>query len=260
MIRTLIERLSRGSAFRRRLPVEFGSRPLYLSGDSALQYLKPRWAKASKSLLNVAARYSKNASAVWDIGANCGVFALAAAHVAGPGSEVVAVEPDPFLAALLQRTIVERGNGDRLIHILCAAICNTEGIARFMIANRGRSSNALEETGHRSQARGTRYVQHVPTTTLDNLLEYFRQPDLIKVDVEGAEVLVLQGAVEVLEKIRPKIYIEVGQTQAEEATRIFRAHHYRIYDADHDLTRPIDMCAFNTLAIPAEQSDLVPKR
>jgi len=49
MIRHLVERLSRNSAFRRRLPSAFGGRPVYLSGDSALSYLKPDWAKASAS-------------------------------------------------------------------------------------------------------------------------------------------------------------------------------------------------------------------
>jgi hypothetical protein len=96
MIRHLVERLSRNSAFRRRLPSAFGGRPVYLSGDSALSYLKPDWAKASASLLNAAAKYAAGAKCVWDIGSNCGVFAIAAAHVAGPNAEFLAIEPDLF--------------------------------------------------------------------------------------------------------------------------------------------------------------------
>jgi hypothetical protein len=41
MIRHLVERMSRNRAFRRWLPQSFGGRPVYLSGDSALSYLKP---------------------------------------------------------------------------------------------------------------------------------------------------------------------------------------------------------------------------
>ena len=84
MIRSLIERLSRGKAIRRRLPYEFGHRPLYLSPDSALTYLRPNWTKASGELLGAAAKYVNPSDNVWDIGGNVGVFTFAAAHAAGP--------------------------------------------------------------------------------------------------------------------------------------------------------------------------------
>lgn len=252
MIRRLVERLSRNSAFRRRLPSAFGGRPVYLSGDSALSYLKPDWAKASASLLNAAAKYAAGAKCVWDIGSNCGVFAIAAAHVAGPNAEILAIEPDPFLATLLQKSARDQQNSDRTIHVLCSAVSDREGLARFLIANRGRSSNALEQSGGRCQSGGTRYVQHVPTITLDALLSHFPRPDMIKIDVEGAETLVLQGATELLRKARPVIYIEVGAEQNADVTRELRHHDYRLFDGDGDCSKPLDRCAFNTLAVPAE--------
>lgn len=106
MIRQLMERLSRGTAIRRRLPGQFGGRPLYLSADSALSYLKPKWAEASASLLSAAAKYASGARAVWDIGGNCGVFTVAAAHVAKPDAEMLVVEADPFLASLDRKSVV----------------------------------------------------------------------------------------------------------------------------------------------------------
>ena len=133
MIRKLVERMVRNSAIRRRLPAEFGRRPLYLSGDSALSYLSPRWADASASLLQAAMRHAADVKSVWDIGGNCGVFALAAAHVAGPQAEVLVVEPDPFLASLLQRSARDPANADRRIHVLCTAVSDREGLARFLI-------------------------------------------------------------------------------------------------------------------------------
>ena len=253
MIRSLIERLSRGKAIRRRLPAEFGRRPIFLSPDSALSYLKPNWVRGSKDLFAAVEKYVKPTDNVWDIGGNVGVFTVASAHATGPDSEIVTLEADSFLASLLQRTAMHTENMDRRINIVCAAVSDKIGMAKFMIANRGRSSNSLEQSGHRSQAGGTRYTQHVPTITLDSLLEHFRHPNVIKVDVEGAENLVLAGATRVLTEVRPRFYIEVGSEQNDEVTDVFKSHRYRLYNGDTDDGVEQEKCSFNTLAVPTEQ-------
>ena len=252
MIRQLLERLSRGTSIRRRLPRNFGRRPLHLSADSALSYLKPQWAKSSEPLLRAASKYAAGAQSVWDIGANCGVFAIAAAHVAAPDGEVLAIEADPFLAALLQKSANELENADKKIRVVCAAVSDQPGLARFLVATRGRSSNSLEQAGHRSQAGGTRYVQYVPAITLDGLLSSFTKPDLIKIDVEGAEVLVLNGAQKILETVRPLLYVEVGDEQNAAITDLLRRCDYRLFDGDKSDCVVLKTCAFNTLAVPAE--------
>lgn len=252
MIRELLERFSRGTSIKRRLPAQFGNRPVYLSPDSALSYLKPQWAKASQPLLAAAAKYAAGARSVWDVGANCGVFTFAAAHVAAHGAQILAVEPDPFLAALVQRSANENENADRQVNVVCTAVSDQQGLARFLVAQRGRSSNSLEQTGHRSTAGGTRYAQYVPTVTLDMLLQHFASPDLIKIDVEGAEVLVLKGAERILRNARPILYVEVGEKQNAEVSRLLQQFHYRLFDGDASDGVPLNRCAFNTLAVPAE--------
>jgi FkbM family methyltransferase len=252
MIRTLAERLSRSVAFRRRLPAEFGARPVYVSPDSQLSYLRLQWTTAFSSLLRLASQFASGVHSVWDIGSNCGVFALAAAHVASPDAEILAVEPDPFLASLLIKTVHDRVNSDRDIHVLCAAVSDNEGLSRFLVASRGRSANALEACDRRRQAGGARYVQYVPTTTLDSLLNHFKSPDLIKIDVEGAESLVLQGARDVLRNVRPVLYVEVGAQQKTTVSNALRDNGYQMFDGDGDLDKQLDCCAFNTLALPEE--------
>lgn len=252
MIRQLVERLSRGTVIKRRLPAQFGRRPLYLSPDSALSYLKPQWAKASEPLLAAAAKYAAGARSVWDIGANCGVFTFAAAHVAGPNAKILAIEADPFLASLVQKSANESGNSDREINVVCTAVSDRQGLARFLVAQRGRSSSSLEQTGHRSQAGGTRYAQYVPTTTLDALLNHFASPDVVKIDVEGAEGLVLKGAQQILGSVRPLLYVEVGEEQSGEVSSIFHHYEYRMFNGDSCDTMLLKKCAFNTLAVPSE--------
>jgi FkbM family methyltransferase len=234
------------------LPKAFGSRRIWLSPDAALQYLKLDWATASYDLLRAASKYVRESDVVWDVGGNVGVFALAAAHVAGRQGEVLAIEADPFLASLLQKTACDRTNSDRRINVLCAAASSETGIGRFLVAERGRASNSLESAGHRSQAGGTRYVQFVPTVTLDRLLDYFGSPRIVKIDVEGAEAIVLRGAHRLLSECRPLIYIEVCGEPLDEVTSILRRYDYRLYDGDADDGKEIAQCAFNTLAVPQE--------
>jgi len=254
MIRRLIERLVRGLALRRRMPRASGRRPIYLSPDAALSCLRLRWADAFRGLFDIADRFVFEGSMVWDVGANVGVFAFAAAHRAGQAGHVIAIEADPFLASLLQKTVSLPANHDLNVDILCAAISNREGVARFLVAARGRASSSLAEVGHRSQAGGIRYAQYVPTVTLDGLMEHFPGPDLLKIDVEGAEILVLAGAERILANKRPVVYVEVGDEQADAVTAVLRRHGYDLFDGDGDLHVQIDRCSFNTLAIPRESS------
>lgn len=203
-------------------------------------------------LLSAVRRFVAPGDDVWDIGGNVGVFALAAAHRAGRDAEVVVAEPDPFLASLLQRTATHRDNHDLRIAVLCAAISNTAGLARFLIAARGRSSNSLEQAGQREPAGGTRLVQYVPTITLDALLGRFRCPRFVKIDVEGAEAMVLEGAERLLSECRPSLYIEVGAEQRQRVSDMLKGRRYRLYDGDSEDGREIGECAWNTLAVPQE--------
>lgn len=257
MLRRFLERLSRHKVVKRRLPPRFGGRGVFVSPDSALQYLKPNLESSNRELFEIAFHRVSRGDVVWDIGANVGMFAFGAAHRAGEEGQVLAVEADPFLASLLQRSVQDASNRDLNVNILCAAVSDKTGLARFMIAERGRSSNSLEESGHRGDAGGTRYVQYVPTTTLDELLNTFRAPNLLKIDVEGAERLVLDGAQRLLTECRPAIYIEVGSQQNIDVTSILQANHYRLYDGDINAGKEIGRCAFNTLAIPSEYARVI---
>lgn len=202
--------------------------------------------------MTVANRFVLPGFHVWDIGSNVGVFAIAAAHRAGANAPVLAVEPDPFLAHLLQRSAHHRDNRDLRITVLCQAISDSNGLSRFEVADGGRSSNALEQSQRLYQGRGARFVQYVPTTTLDCLRTHFGSPHFIKVDVEGAEALVLEGADEVLSECRPVLYVEVGSEQCHRVTQILKRHRYRLYNGDTSDEKELETSSWNTLAVPAE--------
>ncbi len=246
-IRRLIELVSRGKRFKRKLPANFGSASIIVSPDAQLKYLKPGSEGLDRMLLAIAEEYIRSGMTVWDVGANVGVFSVAAA---ARGASVVAFEPDVWLAELLERTRGLPENESLDLSIVPVAVSNKDGIAQFMIAERGRASNALEEAGGHSQMGGVREKRMVPTLTLDTLCKTLVAPDFLKVDVEGAELLVLQGATALLRR-RPNLLVEVSDNHAEQITYILKNAGYHLFDAERGVIQrsEIQRCTNNTLAL-----------
>ena len=134
---------------------------------------------------------------MYDVGANVGYFALLARDL---GATVHAFEPNPMLVKLLR--ISENLDGRRL-HIIPAACGNTAEIRPLYILDDRNS-------GSSSLAKPSRRAIHVQVNTLDS---YWHKtgvaPTLIKIDVEGFEYEVLQGAEQVISTAKPVIIIEV---------------------------------------------------
>jgi FkbM family methyltransferase len=255
-LRKLAERASRGRTFQRRLPATLGRRPVVVSPDAALRYLSPTGYAFESALLDVALEWVRPGDVVWDIGSNLGVFAIAAGHLAGAKGKVVAVEADTWLASVIRRTCRLPENRDLAVEVLPVAVSASAGVARFAIAERGRASNSLADVGGRSTIGGVRETQLVPTLPLDALIEVAGSPQVIKIDVEGAEVLALAGAGRVLKESRPVIYIEVGSENTAEVTRILQDAGYTLFDPQRPAAERValDSCTFNTLAIPGERA------
>lgn len=254
MLRKLIETLAREKTFKRNLPSQFGSIPIFVSPDAQLKYLKITATAFDTEILNIAKNYIRKDDVVWDIGANVGVFAFAAANRAGPQGQVFAVEPDIWLANLIRRSINLSQNQDLSISLLPTAISDKNGIETLLIARRGRASNTLVKAGGNSQMGGIREKQLVTTITLDQLLEVSPPPNFIKIDVEGAEIFVLKGAAQTLSTVRPIIYCEVSINNEIEATDIFKSSDYQLFNVESDgKLLPLEKCNFNTLACPTEK-------
>lgn len=91
------------------------------------------------------------------------------------------------------------------------------------------------------------------TVTMDFLREFWPAPDFLKIDVEGAELMVLRGADKILRQDRPVIYIEVNADNREAATDIFKRYNYQLFSIDQSGNETkIEMCQYNTLAKPLE--------
>jgi FkbM family methyltransferase len=252
MMRAWVERLSRGIVLKRRLPASVGGAQLYVSPDAQLKYLKLTTDAFDKDLLQLAQDHVKSDSIVWDVGANVGVFTFAAAGLAKHG-QVIAIEADRWLAELIRRSCRLPANRALAITVLQAAVSATNGVAEFVIARRGRASNYLADAGGWSQSGGERERTHVATLTLDSLLASFPRPTFLKIDVEGAEAMVLRGATRLLNEVRPALYIEVGKENSDEVTRLLKGANYRLFDSTRPIggQQPLPRCVQDTLAVPA---------
>ncbi len=249
MLRSIIEKWTRGIVLKRRLPVKFGSRPIFVSPEGGgLRYWKPRLDSIDPMLLEVVRTFVKPGATVWDVGGNVGFFAFTSA-VQSKGGKIATFEPDLSLAYLLRKTA--DANPDLDVSIFPFAVSNRNGTAQFNIAERARSTNFLAAVQGSTQTGGVRRTLTVPTVRLDTVLDWFVAPDFIKIDVEGAEHLVFEGMEKVLSAIRPIILCEVSSENQAFVSEILHRHRYQLLDADK-LPQQIEVEAApdNVLAIP----------
>ena len=250
-IRRLAEHASRGVVLSRRLPSKFARLPIYVTPEAGLRY----WMAMSRVdplLYSMAEELVKPKSVIWDIGANVGLFSFCAAALAGPDGFVLAIEPDLWLAQIIARSSRRLDSNSfqcSKVKVLCASVSDSAGISELEIAERARASNHLVDATGSTQAEASRHRQLTVSVTLDSLLEHFRAPSILKIDVETHEARVLRGAKRLLEEIRPSIWCEVSHQNSHEVGELLHEAKYDLYGAETH--QRIERPWFQTLAIPA---------
>jgi FkbM family methyltransferase len=140
-------------------------------------------------------------SVAYDVGANAGYMALVMADSA-PDVHVIAFEPDARNLAALAVNAAGRAN----ISIVPSAVADVPGVVRLATFE----YSLVSQLERHDTAADAVFVD-VPSVSLDDFV--FRDgnppPDLIKIDVEGAEALVFEGARRLLREKRPVIVAEI---------------------------------------------------
>lgn len=134
----------------------------------------------------------------YDLGANVGFFTLLAARLVGPGGRVVAVEPAPNTARKLQRNVDLNSLAN--VTVVEAAISACVGTGRLAIGDSSLDTRLTSDTG-----------VAIDTVSLDHGVQRlgWPAPNVIKMDIEGAEVSALAGMTAIGDSSCPVIIIEV---------------------------------------------------
>jgi FkbM family methyltransferase len=165
--------------------------------------------------------------AVWDVGANIGIYGLLAR--AYTEREVVGFEPTPEVAAWGRRIASHNDLAYRLEQLAAGAAAGT---ALLYLSDRTDSSNSLA-AGFRPSSRRI----EVLVETLDRYQELTNSsPAIVKIDTETTEHLVLRGARRVLTEHRPWIFCEVlvNREPARVLTHLMSGTGYRYYQLTGD--------------------------
>jgi len=191
--------------------------------------------------------YLKPGNCFYDIGAHTGFFSVLAACLVGSGGSVVSVEPDRRNSGLLRETVARNSLGAN-VAVVEKALSSRDGAAKFVSAVSGPSSNTgmSRMVGHDSPR-----AYEVSCTKMDNLAEIFAAPNVIKMDVEGAESEVLKGAARIFESARPLLICEVHDDANEKFVSSW------LTERNYLMTwsRPANLPARELFAWPAEREE-----
>lgn len=168
---------------------------------------------------SIIARFVKPGMKVFDIGANAGFYTLAFSRLVGEQGHVWAFEPFAENAHNILRHI----NLNQLANVTLVqlAVADRRGMAGFQVAP-SNAMGAISEEG----------MYRVPTVSLDGLISEgaIPLPELIKMDVEGAESFVLEGATDLLRKRKTTLFIALhGDTQKRQCKELLESAGYDIY-------------------------------
>jgi len=189
-----------------------------------------------------------------DAGAHIGFFTVHLADAVGASGRVYAFEPLDTNSALLERSIAENGYQDRVV-LRRAAVGATSGTATLTFPLETlNSGGAYLLRGGTAALRGNQ-TRQVPLVALDDLA--IRRPvRLIKMDVEGAEPLVVRGAARILREDRPLLLSELHPVQLDRASSTtadgfldqLRALGYRAHLVEHgSIGAPLDRAPADAL-------------
>jgi FkbM family methyltransferase len=180
-----------------------------------------------------------------DVGANVGWHTLLMARLVGPHGRVLAVEPNPSVREHLRRNIAINRLGQ--VEVVGSALAEAPGTLNFVAPD---AEHPASGSGH-VVADDTAPLDaiHVAASTLDVIAaeQKLDRLDLVKIDAEGFEWPILQGAQTTIARFRPYIIFEFDQAYAARGrdsgrlfAEFFRRHNYRLFAVGRNWAELID--------------------
>jgi FkbM family methyltransferase len=189
-----------------------------------------------------------------DVGANVGYFSLLASSLVGEQGKVIAIEPVPPTVDKLRENLWL--NGSTNVFLNEVAVTDRLGSVRiYQPHDHNIGANTL-----RSSEGGMKSWE-VRTTTLDDMLVGEPSPHLVKLDLEGAELMALRGFTDHLSSPEaPRILCEITDPylrelggSARELIELMEGYGYKAYGCDHLIFQPLS----SSQVIKAQQINVV---
>lgn len=183
---------------------------------------------------------------VIDVGANLGFAALLFAKHVGPGGQIYAFEPSPLAYTKLLEVVEKNQLGNvQCFNLGCGSARREETL--LVPASSG---NATIRRSGLHHAEACREI-NIQIDTLDHvILPLALKIDFLKIDTEGFEDQVLAGAVELVARYRPVVYLELSQEYGDSSAHAIAWLRARGYTFDRDPDLALAQNGDNFLAIP----------
>ncbi|MGE3260752.1 MAG: FkbM family methyltransferase [Bacteriovoracia bacterium] len=149
---------------------------------------------------------------VLDVGANIGSTVMRFARAVGSGGRVIGFEPDGMNFARCKKNVEINGLANVVLEP-CALGARNARLNLYRVCERNPGMNRILP----ESPAGKDYTQ-VPVVRMDDYIEESKieNVDAIKIDVEGFELQVLQGAAQTIDRFRPKIFLELSDQNLRE--------------------------------------------
>jgi FkbM family methyltransferase len=201
-------------------PIQSGplvGRSLYMNPEAQAYQAAMLQGTFDQFFFNYIDRTSWGGKVIYDIGAHIGYHTFNFAHRVGLEGRVFSFEPHPLHLERIKVNLSRNTDLAVRVTLMPVAISNNAGYLEFFCTEsvEGGGSSASFIEGASTPFPKSNYSQYraieVEAARLDDLVSDGRclPPDLIKIDVEGAESLVIEGALDTLRKYKPIILMEV---------------------------------------------------
>jgi FkbM family methyltransferase len=186
-----------------------------------LRYEKAYWLGSHEPVIQAAlVRLVGRGDVVYDVGAHAGFFAVLAQRATGDAGRIVAFEANPDVAERLRRNL--ELNGGASARVVGRPVAAESGPVVFVAGPTPQADSLRPPVVVGGSPR--RPSLELDAVTLDEILDGGeRSPDVIKIDVEGAELAVLQGARKAIASARPQIVCELHAWAAPAETLAYAA-------------------------------------
>jgi FkbM family methyltransferase len=196
-----------------------------------------------EEIVNVARKYIRPGSVAIDVGANFGQMSVIFSDLVGPTGKVYAFDADDFVFSLLEKNVAANGRVGRIVPTFGAVHNAPNETLYFPVQDFKRFTTY----GSYAIAYGATTGRPVPSLTIDSL-DISGDISFMKIDVQGGDLLAMQGAVQTIAKHRMPILFEYEYQFEAELKLSFQAYVDFVRDIGYRFENVIN--GYNYLIVP----------